>query len=225
MRNLIRQFRWRVSLKLRYGVTNRWGWAGRTVEAIIVFAILGSLIGVLTIAPLSGFGALLLWLASFALAVVFGIYWLACTSRLLGHQAFAVIGFVVVMEAISGAPWGGANALLATAGRTAVCQIVTVDRLPHEEWNGDRWRYQMRCPDGVRMSLTRAEADDDAVRGPLRYDPRGWVEAKPEASIDTEIEVLARIWLTALAVLAVQTTVALAAGILRVARADEAWDD
>jgi hypothetical protein len=228
VRYLPGRLRRRILIRWRYGgpVSNRVGWTGRIAETIVVLAILASMIGVFTFVPVGGFGTLLLWLVSLPLVIFCAVYWTSCTFRLLGHQAFALIGFLVVMFAISGAPVGGAHAILVAAGRTAFCQTVRVERLPREEWNGDRWRYRMRCPDGTTMSLTRAEAEDGAILdGPLRYDPRGWVEALPQAEIDGEVEVLARIWLTLLALLVVQTIAALAAGIVRVVRVDDGWDD
>ncbi|MEU8228476.1 hypothetical protein AB0C12_02620 [Actinoplanes sp. NPDC048967] len=69
------------------------------------------------------------------------------------------------MVALSTAVAGGSGAVLAVAGRTATCEVESVERL--------------RCPDGTTLTADHQEAGDTAV---VVYHPRGWVNAQTETT-------------------------------------------
>jgi hypothetical protein len=100
--------------------------------------------------------------------------------------------------ALSTAVAGGSGVVLAVGGRSATCEVVSVDRL--------------RCPDGTTVTVEDQEADDTAVV----YDPRGWVDPQSETRYrSTDHTVLRWTFLSCVGWLLLQFVAAVVSGFIR----------
>lgn len=227
LRDTIDDVRWRLSGARGHPdprVSNRWGWAGRTAQVIVSSAVLAGLTWVLIVVPKHGVGSVLIVVATVLALVMPLLYWGVFTDRVLRLRGFGAIGTFVAMAALPLAVVNGADAVLVTTGRTAVCETTSMRQLADADWDGDRWRYMMRCPDGTELSTTRGGPADDPLSVAMRYDPSNRVEAQPQARIDGEAGLQARLWLGLLAVVLLQTAAALIAGVGRTILARDGWD-
>ena len=176
----------------------RRAWHWRILECVVVTVVLFALLTTIALAGHGSAPRFALAVGAGVLATGVGIYWGASTSRLLRHPAFAAAGFLVTVVALSSAVAGGSGVVLAVAGRTATCEVVSVDRL--------------RCPDGTSVTVDDQEAGDTAVV----YDPGGRVDPQPASTYRSTDHTLLR-WtlLSCVGWLLLQFLAAVVSGFIR----------
>ncbi|BBH71571.1 hypothetical protein ACTI_82560 [Actinoplanes sp. OR16] len=193
----------------------RRAWLRRILECIVATVVVAVLATAQILLDAGNILQFLLVFAVFAAAVIAGIYWASSTGRLLRAGVFHLTGFLIPLVLVTMAAGAAGGAVLALDGTTATCTTVRVEPMKADVFGND-WRHVLSCPDGTTLEVSRKEEDDSALRGPLVYQPAGWVPPEPLATFEQGSHAGARwAFLIAAGAFLLQFTAAVTSGLIR----------